>query len=114
MGRQLRRRWGGIGRAAPAVGNIRPVDAHREKVLKALEHVNAERAQRPGVPTWKLVDEAARHFDLDAAQSEWLLRTASAPKPAECPTCGGALQPAKKLPGMRVCGSGHLIPAPDP
>ena len=92
------------------------MDVSREKALRALAHVNAERAARPGAPAWQLVDEAARRFDLDAAQSEWLLRTvldAVRPQPSECPTCGGALQPAKGLAGMSTCGSGHLVRVPD-
>jgi len=91
------------------------MDASREKALRALAHVNAERVARPGIPAWQLVDEAARRFDLDAAQSEWLLRTvldAGKPHPTACPTCGGALQPAKGLEGMTTCGSGHLVRIP--
>jgi hypothetical protein len=92
------------------------MDDSREKAVRALELFNAERAGRPGVPAWKLVDEAARHFDLDAAQSEWLLRTvleaATPDSPTPCPTCGGALQPAKGLEGMSTCGSGHLVRTP--
>ena len=47
-----------------------------EKIRRAVEHLNAERLARPLVPLLTLVDEAARQFDLDAAQSEWLLMTA--------------------------------------
>lgn len=46
-----------------------------DKLRHAVEHLNAERAARPDVPLLSLVDEAARQFDLDAAQSEWLLMT---------------------------------------
>ena len=84
-----------------------------EKSIAALEHVNAERLARPDVPLVRLVDEASLRFDLDAAQSEWLLRTALQPRagagPAECPTCGGALQEAENVAGHLVCGSGHLV-----
>ena len=85
------------------------MDASRERAIEALGWVNAERASRPDAPLWKLVDEAARRFDLDAARSEWLLRTAQGSGDA-CPTCGGALQQAARIPGTRVCGSGHLVP----
>lgn len=86
-----------------------------EKSLAALEHLNAERQARPGEPLMRLVDEAAQRFDLDAAQSEWLVRMALQPDPgrdvpSECPTCGGALQDAEGVAGHLVCGSGHLLP----
>jgi hypothetical protein len=83
-----------------------------EKSIAALAHVNAERLAHPQAPLVRLVDEAAVRFDLDAAQSEWLLRTALQPPtggPAECPTCGGALQEAQGVAGHLVCGSGHLV-----
>lgn len=87
-----------------------------EKSIQALAHVNAERSQRPGVPLVKLVDEAALRFDLDAGQSEWLLRTALAPAPGEagsarttCPTCGGELQEAEGVAGHLTCALGHLV-----
>lgn len=47
-----------------------------ERLRLAVAHLAAEREARPGVPLPKLVDEAALRFDLDAASSEWLLRTA--------------------------------------
>ena len=47
-----------------------------DKVRHAVEHLNSERVARPEVPLLKLVDEAALRFDLDAAQSEWLLMSA--------------------------------------
>ena len=47
-----------------------------EKLRRAVEFLEAERASRPEVPLPSLVDEAARRFDLDAMQSEWLLMTA--------------------------------------
>jgi hypothetical protein len=47
-----------------------------DKLVHAVEHLNAARASRPEVALLALVDEAARQFDLDAAQSEWLLMTA--------------------------------------
>jgi hypothetical protein len=83
-----------------------------EKTVAALRHLNEQRAARPGVPLVKLVDEAARQLDLDALQSEWLLRVALQPR--ECSTCGGALQEAKGLEGQLVCGSGHLVTARPP
>ena len=59
----------------------------QERVVRAVEYLNGERAARPGIPLVQLVDEAARHFDLDAAQSEWLLRSAleTRPKAASLP-----------------------------
>ena len=91
------------------------MDATREKAIQALAQVNRERRARKGVPLARLVDEAAMRFDLDAGTSEWLLRMAvqgrSDSGPTDCPTCGGALQPAASLEGMLVCGSGHLIAA---
>ena len=84
-----------------------------EKSIAALAHVNGERQAHPETPLVRLVDEAAVRFDLDAAQSEWLLRMALQPAsgegPAECPTCGGALQEAENVAGHLVCGSGHLV-----
>jgi hypothetical protein len=84
-----------------------------EKTVHALKELNEERAARPGVPLVKLVDEMALRHDLDAAQSEWLLRMALEPLPGEeptaCPTCGGALNEAEGVAGHLVCGSGHLV-----
>lgn len=85
-----------------------------EKSIQALKHLNEDRQARPGTPLVKLVDEMAQRYDLDAAQSEWLLRMALEPKageePSECPTCGGALNEAEGVAGHLVCGSGHLVP----
>lgn len=88
--------------------------SQHEKVVGALEHLNREREARPGIPLVQLVDEAARHFDLDALQSETLLRTAMRLPAAggECPTCGGTLQATEAMDGHLVCGSGHLFSRP--
>jgi hypothetical protein len=104
---------GGASGTSPARTRYhRHVMADHEKSIEALQHLNAERDARPGTPLPALVDEAARRFDLDAAQSEWLLRTAlegRGPVPSECATCGGALQEAQGVAGHLVCGSGHLV-----
>ena len=54
-----------------------------DKIRHAVEYLNAERSAHPEAPLVKLVDEAARRFDLDAAQSEWLLMSAVRMKEAE-------------------------------
>ncbi len=85
-----------------------------EKVIAALRVV-LEEMGTPGAALAAVVDASARRFDLDAAQSEWLLRRALEVRrqaaAQACPVCGGARQPADNAPGHLVCGSGHLSPA---
>ena len=51
------------------------MDATSGNLGRAVERLNAERQRRPEVPLTKLVDEIAQHFDLNAMDSEWLLRS---------------------------------------
>ena len=61
---------------------MQPAD---DRLRRAVEYLNAERASRPEVPLWKLVDDAALHFDLDAAESEWLLKMTLETRPGHGP-----------------------------
>jgi hypothetical protein len=47
-----------------------------ERLRQAVLRLAEERAARPEEPVSRLVDEVARRFDLDVADSEWLLRAA--------------------------------------
>jgi hypothetical protein len=50
---------------------------HGERLGRALERFVSERETSPNEPIAKVVDRVALHFDLDAAESEWLLRNAA-------------------------------------
>ena len=56
-----------------------------DRLRRAVEWLQSERLERPGIPLFRLSDEAARRFDLDALESEWLLATAlrTAKEPSE-------------------------------
>lgn len=101
------------GRGGGRWGYHQPLMDH-EKAIQARKDLEAERRARPHVPLLQLVDEIARRHDLDAARSEWLLRSALEPapgeEPTECPQCGGALAEAENVAGHLICPGGHLTP----
>jgi len=47
---------------------------HGEDLRRAVRWVSDRRRDDPNLPIWKLVDEAARRFDLSPADAEFLMR----------------------------------------
>ena len=47
------------------------------KLLRAVKRLVEEREERPDEPLTRAVDRVAMELDLDAAESEWLLRNAT-------------------------------------
>lgn len=50
-----------------------------EPLRRAVQWISERREEEPHLPLWKVIDEAARRFDLSPADSEFLFRQLSQP-----------------------------------